>query len=832
MYKTKILIAGIATVVMISACLPKKNDISHTDQAPISDLPTQPPVSFRVKPNHRPALLNPFRELVKFHKPAEFLAKSRYAVAVPWPIAHTQKTLRLPQRQEYGNRTYFMGTQSQSGGGWVFLAETYPGVFGANGDAAVADSSKYQKGAKGELYQGKIVWWIRTDKDNQTRHGIGACNHPGNMSVLNNGVFSVACQEWPAKAKGFGHLAYADSGHTRDYALFYDVSSLNHSNKDYPVHMASWSLKEITSGKMRYNKLKSVGLVNAGEYSHLWFAGDDGLNLHYRIPNDFSPNSDNLTDYINKDSLLQVNSGGFDSGSAHVERFNINGVEANYLVDIDERFEKDGARTFAATGLTVAGAILNEIKDNKCGHWYWRVKMHKIEYNGENAIEPSISANDVSVNFAAKEIVTNRIRYNKGWVVDNRCGFTATKTKNWCGSTFGYYLSKTGEASVVCWDEDVTGKMKQWSYNAVLEATTKSGGEDHNTDDPLYSRIIYSDYSADDYMRLDHNQVDDFEKGDTREYPVTISPAKTLSALQIDIRGNDGWTPGKLRLEKANRDVIFDWVNSSAPPYKRLDGNCRASEKNYCSDVFTTYRTLDKTTKLSLEGSWSQIDGTAMKIAVGNAKHVWGLQSNGSIWQRDIKNNSWMRIQADAAKDISVGSDGTMWAVKKSDGSIWRRDGHSWEKIDGTAMKIAVGSAKHIWGLQSNGSIWQWNDKNNSWKSIKADAAIDISVGSDGAMWAVKKKDGSILRRDGHSWDKVEGTAIKIAVGSAKDVWGLQSNGSIWQWNDKDNSWNPIKTDAAKDISVGSDGTIWTVKKSDGSIWQKNRLQKQLHKSI
>ncbi len=87
-----------------------------------------------------------------------------------------------------------------------------------------------------------------------------------------------------------------------------------------------------------------------------------------------------------------------------------------------------------------------------------------------------------------------------------------------------------------------------------------------------------------------------------------------------------------------------------------------------------------------------------------------------------------------------------------------------------------------------------------------------VSVGSDGAVWAVGANPVNggygIYHRTGNGWQNVAGGAVAIGVGPTGSPWVVNSGHKIFQW--AGTGWT-LAAGAATDISVGSDGAVWVI---------------------
>jgi virginiamycin B lyase len=150
-----------------------------------------------------------------------------------------------------------------------------------------------------------------------------------------------------------------------------------------------------------------------------------------------------------------------------------------------------------------------------------------------------------------------------------------------------------------------------------------------------------------------------------------------------------------------------------------------------------------------------------------------------------------------------------------------------WHTVPGALRKVSVGGAGYVWGVDSAGQVWQF--QNAAWVMIPGMLG-NVSVGADGTVWGVNKA-GETFRRDGASWTMIPGAPMRqVSVGSASNVWGMSAVGLISQWTG--NGWTevPGRDIALTEVSVASDGTVWGVSgrnsggsglvfRRDGSTW-------------
>jgi hypothetical protein len=155
----------------------------------------------------------------------------------------------------------------------------------------------------------------------------------------------------------------------------------------------------------------------------------------------------------------------------------------------------------------------------------------------------------------------------------------------------------------------------------------------------------------------------------------------------------------------------------------------------------------------------------------------------------------------------------------------------AWQQIPGgSVISISVGSDGAVWAIVSNGSIYRYIRGSQTWQSIYGGLA-SISVGNSGAVWGVQSN-GNIYKYVGGSqtWQQIDGILASISVGGDGTVWGVQSNGNIFRYVGGSQVWEQITgTLTLASVSVGGDGVVWGIAANgniyrfiteDSQIWQ------------
>ncbi len=205
----------------------------------------------------------------------------------------------------------------------------------------------------------------------------------------------------------------------------------------------------------------------------------------------------------------------------------------------------------------------------------------------------------------------------------------------------------------------------------------------------------------------------------------------------------------------------------------------------------------------------------------------------------------WTQVSG-KARDIGVDAQGVPWIisydVKTAGGyAIFRRNGATWSRVKGGAVKIAVAPNGDVWTVDDAGNVRFRKFQDTSWRDI-AGKAREITIAPDGVAWKIGTDadgaDYSLYQYNGVGWDKVGGVASHFAVGSAGDVfknqgtvisnnqpytaanpWIIKSSGDIYWFHN--NQWVLQEGLKASDIAVDRKGPAWLLgatAESDGNF--------------
>jgi hypothetical protein len=127
--------------------------------------------------------------------------------------------------------------------------------------------------------------------------------------------------------------------------------------------------------------------------------------------------------------------------------------------------------------------------------------------------------------------------------------------------------------------------------------------------------------------------------------------------------------------------------------------------------------------------------------------------------------------------NITCGQDGRLWLVNAA-GEIYRRRGDKWERFPGQARQVTSARDGTVWSVTRQPTtrgyaLMRWSEAAGEWQPLGRDvAAVQISAGSDGSLWASTEAYALWRYREGQ-WANVLGLAREVSVGSDGTVWIL-----------------------------------------------------------
>lgn len=200
--------------------------------------------------------------------------------------------------------------------------------------------------------------------------------------------------------------------------------------------------------------------------------------------------------------------------------------------------------------------------------------------------------------------------------------------------------------------------------------------------------------------------------------------------------------------------------------------------------------------------NWKRIDGQLKQISVGSDGTVWGVNSSNRVFKRG--RGGWKQLRG-RIKQLDVGSRKHIWGVGTDD-RVYRWNGRSWKEKSGRLMQVSVGADATVWGVNSSHNVYRWNGR--SWAKVRG-GLKQISVGNKDNIWGVNRSN-NIYRWDGRRWIEMPGTFKQVSVASNGGVFAISSEDQVYRWNGRRNKW--VKhSGSLKQISAGSGKQLWGV---------------------
>ncbi len=215
---------------------------------------------------------------------------------------------------------------------------------------------------------------------------------------------------------------------------------------------------------------------------------------------------------------------------------------------------------------------------------------------------------------------------------------------------------------------------------------------------------------------------------------------------------------------------------------------------------------------------WIQLAGanSVRDIDVDAFAHVWSVSNvlkDGEGYYLQAWNHSTLRWETHTtptgAQRVSVDPGGLPWYTTSS-GKIYRARNGRVELFPGGAKDISIGANGAVWAVTNqpvNGGFKIAKLSGTSWIIQTGIFGNRISVDRNGAPFVVQP-DGTIYHLESGRWNQWPGSAFDIDAGSDGSLWAIARDGTIWQW--VVNHWELV-TGAAQGIAVAQNGQPWVV---------------------
>nr|WP_300146438.1 tectonin domain-containing protein [Propionicimonas sp.] len=240
-------------------------------------------------------------------------------------------------------------------------------------------------------------------------------------------------------------------------------------------------------------------------------------------------------------------------------------------------------------------------------------------------------------------------------------------------------------------------------------------------------------------------------------------------------------------------------------------------------------------------GEWSRVlsvftkGNPARDIAIGPDGQVWvlmkavntGDQPDDGVdfelrWYNGYaplgdQSAGWDLVPGGAGVAVTADEEGRPWVCRASGEILRRLDDGSWQTLPGSASDLSVGANGAAWAVGTKDvdhghEILRWTGQD--WEEVPAPTgAVRIAVSPSGEPWIANSRD-QIFRYLGGRWYRVMGSAIDLAFGADGNLWIASAHGGgqggclVYHWNGRE--WDKIDGAAVR-IAVMPNGMPWLV---------------------
>jgi hypothetical protein len=237
--------------------------------------------------------------------------------------------------------------------------------------------------------------------------------------------------------------------------------------------------------------------------------------------------------------------------------------------------------------------------------------------------------------------------------------------------------------------------------------------------------------------------------------------------------------------------------------------------------LVATVVTTTVTTGTAHAASWFQLSswpvpGGASDIGIGPQGHMWATSLDGRVFQ--FGPSGWQdRQMSGFGVRLTVDFEGNAWVVR-SNNSIRRWTGSSWQTVSGLARDLGNGGGGQIWRASTTGVVYRWNFSTGAWNNMGGADVIRIDAEVGGVAWVVQS-DGDVWRWNGGvSWTEMGGQAQDIGLGVKGNPWAtLEGTTDTMVFEFVGGTWLP-RDGIARNVDVDQFGQPLVVQ-SNGSIW-------------
>ncbi|MEL6864116.1 MAG: tectonin domain-containing protein [Bacteroidota bacterium] len=208
------------------------------------------------------------------------------------------------------------------------------------------------------------------------------------------------------------------------------------------------------------------------------------------------------------------------------------------------------------------------------------------------------------------------------------------------------------------------------------------------------------------------------------------------------------------------------------------------------------------------EEQWERSDQQFSMIAAGTADDTYGLDLNGQIVHWD--GQRWTRtIDQSVYNELSVGKDGSLWAIDW-EGKLYERRGNEWIERAGGTLHIAVLDSQNAWRMAGDNNLIHWNGTEWRFVGYRYRQFRQIAYGDGEKLMAIDKGF-DIYEYVDQSWRKAQGQFKQLSIGAGGVVWGISQQDSIYRGVSLE--WTSLGREALELVKVSGDtlGQVWAL---------------------
>lgn len=355
-------------------------------------------------------------------------------------------------------------------------------------------------------------------------------------------------------------------------------------------------------------------------------------------------------------------------------------------------------------------------------------------------------------------------------------------------------------------------------------------------------------------------EIQRFDKT-TSQWVSVQRPSSSLQTIcQVCVASDHSVWLSALPQSWAGQNVLFTydddtsaWVSMPAPQKQILCLAVGAEDWVWALDVSGNVYQYD-----AGASSWELISGPANAatdpilswIAAGDDMTVWGGYTTDprsaqgatvTLYRFDFAQQQWDAMPAPSWNPSdpnyvtmvtgTVGNGANIWGyactrdLKTGYACEYVADTFVWQQVQNSGSvvadlaQISCGSATNIWALDTSNKVYavQPGIGNTYQLAPRPGTFLSISAASDGSVWGVDStRQFCSYNNSSGSWDPLpspdSGTLSLVSAANASTIWGVDTtNNIIHQYDDKMWTEAPAVPDGCKDLSVGSDGSVWAI---------------------